>query len=117
MYGTFDLVGRSVLKLRISSVGTGFKSQYWLLSGFALVAPAFASFLTIGLSLESASAEPEKLLATANMIADAMHQIMRIARSRVAFTIRAATWRIKHRWRASRSFRLVIAGRRRYRWS
>jgi hypothetical protein len=48
--------------------------------GFALVAPAFASFLTIGVSLESASAEPEKLLATANMIADTMHQIMRIAR-------------------------------------
>src|SRR5476649_958202 len=32
VYGAFTLVGRSVLKLRILSVGVGLKSVYWLLS-------------------------------------------------------------------------------------
>jgi hypothetical protein len=78
VYGTFDLVGRSVLKLRIWSVGTGFKSQYWFLSGFALLLLGFAALLTIGASTGSDSAKPDKLLATHNTIADVMHETTRI---------------------------------------
>jgi hypothetical protein len=78
VYGTFDLVGRSVLKLRIWSIGTGFRSQYWFLSGFALLLLAFAAFLTNGGSAGSDSAEPAELQATHSTMAAATHEIARM---------------------------------------
>src|ERR1700730_397471 len=68
VYGTFDLVGRSVLKLRIWSVGTGFRSQYWFLSGL----------VTNGGSVGSDSAESHELQATNSATAAVMHEIARI---------------------------------------
>jgi hypothetical protein len=78
VYGTFDLVGRSVLNVRIWSIGTGFRSQYWSLLAFALLLPAFAALLTNGGSAGSDNAEPAELQATHSTIAAAMHEIARM---------------------------------------
>jgi hypothetical protein len=78
VYGTFDLVGRSVLKLRIWSVGTGFRSQYWFLSDFALFLPTFAALLTNGGSTGSDNAKPDALQATHSATAAVTHEIVRM---------------------------------------